>query len=198
MHFPLPALPYAKNALEPHLSAQTLELHYERHHRGYLEKLRGLIEGTPEAELPLEELVTQASGPVFDNAAQVWNHNFYWNGMTPGGGGAPTGPLAERIQEEFGSYEAFAKRFVESAVGLFGSGYVWLSYDPTERRLQLEALKDADNPLLADRIPRLNADVWEHAYYVDYRNERNRYAQAFLEHLVNWRFAEANLEKAAA
>ncbi len=196
MHFELPELPYAKDALEPHLSARTVEIHYERHHRGYLDKLRGLIEGTPDADRELAELVRSSSGPVFDNAAQVWNHTFYWHSMTPGGGGEPTGAIAEALVESFGSVEAFRARFLEAAQ-LFGSGYVWLSFDPASDRLVVEAMKDADSPLLTDRVPLLAMDVWEHAYYLDYQNERPRYAQAFLDHLVSWSFANENYEKRA-
>ncbi len=197
MIFELPELPYAMDALAPHLSARTLEFHYERHHRGYLEKLRGLIEGTPDEDLELTELVTQATGAVFNNAAQVWNHTFYWQSMAPDGGGEPSGRLGEGLARAFGSIAAFRKEFTDRAVGLFGSGYLWLTYDPADERIALEPMKDADNPLLADRVPLLAMDVWEHAYYLDYQNARNRYAEAFVSHLANWRFAERNLESAA-
>ena len=197
MKFELPKLPYPMDALEPHLSATTLEYHYERHHRGYLEKLRGLIEGTPDEHLELTDLVTQASGAVFNNAAQVWNHSFYWQSMAPDGGGEPSGRLGEAIVRTFGSTAAFREEFTDRAVRLFGSGYLWLTYDPAVERIALEPLKDADNPLLVERVPLLAMDVWEHAYYLDYQNARNRYAEAFVSHLANWRFADANLEKAA-
>ncbi len=197
MRFELPALPYAKNALEPHLSARTLEVHYERHHRGYLEKLRGLIEGTLEENFELTELVKEATGATFQNAAQVWNHSFYWNSMRPGGGGEPTGRIAAAIDRSFGSFGDFREHFVDRAVRLFGSGYVWLSFDPKGEYLVLDGMKDADSPLLVDRVPLLGMDVWEHAYYLDYKNARNRYAESFLAHLANWDFANENLEKAA-
>ena len=198
MKFELPPLPYAKSSLEPHLSARTLEMHYERHHRGYLEKLKGLIEGTPEAESDLLDLVLGSTGAVYNNAAQVWNHSFYWDGMTPDGGGEPTGALGDALVERFGSVEAFREEFVSRAVGLFGSGYVWLVFDPAAGRLEIDALKDADHPLLSDRVPILNMDVWEHAYYLDHQNRREVYARAFLDHLVNWRFANENFEKVNA
>jgi len=196
MKLELPALPYAKGALEPHLSARTLEFHYERHHRGYLEKLRGLVAGTPDEHLELTDLVTQSSGAVFDNAAQVWNHTFYWNSMAPDGGGEVSGPLGEAIVGSFGSFAAFRKEFVARAAGLFGSGYVWLTFDPTAERLAIEPMKDADNPLLVERVPLLTMDVWEHAYYLDYQNRRPQYAEAFVDHLANWAFAQDNLRKA--
>ena len=161
MKFELPKLPYAIGDLEPHLTARTLELHYDRHHRGYLEKLRGLIEGTPHEKSELSELVISTSGEIFNNAAQVWNHTFYWHSMAPDGGGQPSGRIDQAIVRSFGSFEAFQKEFIASAVGLFGSGYVWLTFD--------------------------------HAYYLDYQNARQRYVEAFLSHLANWRFANENL-----
>jgi len=197
MIFELPELPYAMDALEPHLSARTLEFHYERHHRGYLEKLRGLIEGTPDAHLELPDLVTQAGGAVFNNAAQVWNHTFYWQSMAPDGGGEPSGRLGEALAHTYGSIAAFREEFTDRAARLFGSGYLWLTYEPAVERIALEPMKDADNPLLVERVPLLAMDVWEHAYYLDHQNARNRYAEAFVSHLANWRFADANLEKAA-
>jgi Fe-Mn family superoxide dismutase len=196
MKFELPKLPYAMDALEPHISARTLEFHYERHHHGYLEKLRGLIEGTPDEKLELAELVTERSDAIFTNAAQVWNHTFYWNSMAPDGGGEPSGRIGEAIAKSFGSFAAFRRAFTAQALALFGSGYVWLSFDPESERLAIEALKDADNPLLLKRVPLLGMDVWEHAYYLDYQNARDRYVEAFHSHLANWRFADENLEKA--
>ncbi len=193
----LPPLPYAKNALEPHISARTLDFHYDRHHRGYLDKLRALVEGTPDENRELLDLVREGRGAVFNNAAQVWNHTFYWNSMTPGGGGEPTGRIAEALGDAFGSHGSFRKEFVDRAVGLFGSGYVWLTFDPQSSRLGIDPLEDADNPLLAGRVPLLALDVWEHAYYLDHQNARNRYVEAFLDHLANWRFAEANFRRAS-
>ena len=194
MKFELPELPYAIDDLEPHLSARTLEFHYGRHHRGYLEKLRSLVEGTPHETTELYDLVVSTSGEIFNNAAQVWNHTFYWNSMAPDGGGQPSERIARAIARSFGSFETFEKEFIASAVGLFGSGYVWLSFDPEQERIAIEPMKDAENPLLVGRTPLLGMDVWEHAYYLDYQNARQRYVEAFVAHLANWEFANENLE----
>ena len=194
MKFELPKLPCAIGDLEPHLTARTLEFHYDRHHRGYLEKLRGLIEGTPHEKSELSELVISTSGEIFNNAAQVWNHTFYWNSMAPDGGGQPSGRIGQVIVRSFGSFPTFQKEFIASAVGLFGSGYVWLTFDPEQERVAIEPMKDAESPLLVGRVPLLGMDVWEHAYYLDYQNARQRYVEAFLSHLANWRFADENLE----
>jgi Fe-Mn family superoxide dismutase len=193
MKFQLPELPYEIDALEPHLTARTLDFHYDRHHRGYLEKLRGLIQGTPQEKMELSDLVTHASGEVFNNAAQVWNHTFYWHSMAPDGGGFPSGRIGQAISKSFGSPATFQKEFIASAVRLFGSGYVWLTFDSERERVAIEPMKDAESPLLVGRVPLLGMDVWEHAYYLDYQNARQRYVEAFLTHLANWRFAEANL-----
>ena len=198
MTIELPALPYAMDALEPALSAKTLEFHYGRHHRGYFEKLQGLVAGTRDENAELEQIVTNASGALFNNAAQVWNHSFYWDSMTPGGGGQPRGRIGEAIHRDFGSFGAFREQFKLRATGLFGSGYLWLTLDPENGQLALEAMKDADNPMLHERVPLIGMDVWEHAYYLDYQNERDRYVEAFLTELANWRFADANLEKAGS
>ncbi len=197
MKIELSPLPYAMDALESSISSKTLELHYGRHHRGYVEKLQGLIEGTTHEGAELEHLVTNSSGAIFNNAAQVWNHSFYWNSMAPGGGGQPGGRIGVAVNRSFGSFAAFREQFKSRAVGLFGSGYLWLTLDPGNEQLALEALKDADNPMLHERIPLLGMDVWEHAYYLDYQNARDRYVETFLTNLANWRFADANLEKAA-
>ena len=194
----LSELPYAIGDLEPHLTAKTLEFHYDRHHRGYVEKLRGLIEGTPHEEVELLDLVIHASGEVFNNAAQVWNHTFYWHSMAPDGGGQPSGRIDPAIARSFGSFATFQKEFVASAVGLFGSGYVWLTFDPEQGRVAIEPMKDADSPLLVGRVPLLGMDLWEHAYYLDYQNARQRYVEAFLTHLANWRFANDKLEACLA
>jgi len=194
MKFELPELPYAVDALEPHRTARALEFHDDRHHRGYLEKLRGLIEGTPHEETELSDLLISASGEIFKNAAQVWNHTFYWRSMAPDGGGHPSGRIERAIVRGFGSLATFQKEFIASAVGLFGSGYVWLTFDPERESVAIEPMKDADNPLLVGRVPILGIDVWEHAYYLDYQNARQRYVQAFISHLANWRFANENLE----
>ena len=192
----LPPLPYAKDALEPYLTAKTLDAHYEKHHRGYLQKLLKLLEGTAAQDRELVELVRTSSGEIFNNAAQVWNHTFYWESMFPSGGARPRGRIGEVITREFGSFEAFRETFVSCATQLFGSGYVWLSFDPANEKIGLERLKDADTPLRKHRVPLLCMDVWEHAYYLDYQNRRDRYARDFADHLACWEFAEANLEKA--
>jgi superoxide dismutase, Fe-Mn family len=191
-NFELPLLPYSKSALAPYLGAETLELHYEKHHRGYVDKLNKLVDGKPEAKLSLEELVRTATGDVFNNAAQVWNHNFYWLSMQPGGGGAPSQDLAARIDEAFGSYDGFRKQFSEAAIGEFGSGWAWL-VQGIHGNLFVCKSDDAENPLQRDLVPLLAIDVWEHAYYLDYRNERPRYVENFLDHLLNWDFVATNL-----
>jgi len=192
MNFEIPPLPYTKDALEPYLSAETLELHYERHHKGYLEKLRKCVEGKPEADRSLEELIRSSSGDLFNNAAQVWNHNFYWMSLDPKGGGKPEGELQSVIESSFGSIENFKERFAEAANGEFGSGWAWLVQDPTGR-LSVRSSSDAENPLQRNLVPLVTLDVWEHAYYVDYRNERALYVETFLDHLLNWDFVAANL-----
>lgn len=197
MKFELPPLPYAKDALEPHLSARTLDVHYEGHHRGYLTKLERAIGNKPEAEKQLEEIIRTSNGSVFNNAAQVWNHTFYWNSMKPGGGGRPGDKTAAAIESSFGSYDQLRERFIESATGLFGSGYVWLYVGPRSDRLTLEATPNADNPIAHDAVPILGMDMWEHAYYLDYQNKKGGYIEAFFSELVNWDFAEENLRKAS-
>ena len=198
MKFELPPLPYAKDALEPFISAKTLEVHYEDHHKGYLEKLQAAIEGTPEASKTLEEIIGNADGDVFNNAAQVWNHTFYWMSMKPGAGGEPTGPFCDAIKKSFGSFDAFQETYVEAATGLFGSGYVWLCADRSAEKLELKPLPDAENPLVAGGRPLVCTDLWEHSYYLDYQNGREKYVRAFLDQLVNWELAAANLEAARA
>jgi len=197
LQFEIPPLPYPKHALEPHLSVGTLELHYEKHHKGYLEKLRRRIEGTPDAEQSLEDLIRTARGDLFNNAAQVWNHTFYWMSLKPGGGGKPEEDLLTVIESAFDSYDGFRDQFAEAANGEFGSGWAWLVKDAAGR-LQIRSSSDADNPLRRGYVPLLTLDVWEHAYYVDYRNERGRYVESFLDHLLNWDFVAANLVLAPA
>lgn len=192
VRFEIPPLPYPKNALEPHIGAETLDLHYEKHHKGYLAKLRKAIEGTPDAEQSLAALVRKSSGDVFNNAAQVWNHDFYWLSLKPGGGGAPSGELLEVIEGSFGSLGDFRTAFAEAANGEFGSGWAWLVKDASGA-LAVVHSSDAENPLQRDLVPLLTLDVWEHAYYLDYRNERARYVDAFLDHLLNWDFVANNL-----
>jgi Fe-Mn family superoxide dismutase len=188
-------LPYEKDALAPYLSAETLELHYEKHHKGYLTKLRKLTAGKPEGRSTLEELIRTARGELFNNAAQVWNHTFYWRCMAPSGGGRPEGALLGALEAAFGSFESFRTQFASAAVGEFGSGWAWLVRD-AGNRLAVCSSDDAENPIQRGAKPLLTIDVWEHAYYVDYRNERPRYVEAFLDHLVNWDFVGANLHAA--
>ena len=197
MKIEVPPLPWPKNALEPHVSARTVELHYEKHHKGYLEKVRKLLQGKPEADAELEDLIRTAKGPLFDNAAQVWNHTFYWRSMRPRGGGKPEGELLGLLTDAFGSFEEFRRRFAEAAIGEFGSGWAWLVRDP-RGGLRVLSSDDADNPLRGGAQPLLTLDVWEHAYYLDDQNERNRYVSDFLDHLVNWRFVAENLGLARA
>lgn len=191
MAFTLPALPYAKNALQPHISEETLDYHYGKHHQAYVNNLNNLIPGTPFENLSLEEIMMKATGPIFNNAAQVWNHTFYWHSMAPNGGGEPTGKLAEAITKDFGSFAEFKEQFTKAAVGQFGSGWAWLVKNP-EGKLEIVATGNAANPMTDNKKPLLTCDVWEHAYYIDYRNLRPKYVEAFWA-LVNWDFAEANL-----
>jgi Fe-Mn family superoxide dismutase len=185
--------PYPQDALAPHLSARTLHEHYEKHHKGYLHKLSRLVRGKPEEKKSLEELIRHAEGEVFDNAAQLWNHNFLWRSLRPDGGGDPDGHLRDVLEDAFGTVGGFRRRFAEAATEHFGSGWTWLLKD--ERgRLDVRSTSNADNPLVHGCVPLLTLDVWEHAYYLDYRSERDRYVRAFLEHLLNWDFATENLE----
>lgn len=186
----LPDLPYALDALQPHISKETLEYHYGKHHKTYVEKLNGLVEGTEFARASLEDIVRKASGGIFNNGAQVWNHTFYWNCMSPDGGGTPGGELARTIDRTFGSFEAFKKEFSEKATGLFGSGWAWLV--KTGGGLEIVQASNADNPLRNGSTPVLTCDVWEHAYYVDYRNARPKYVEAFWN-VVNWDFVAEKL-----
>ena len=190
MAFELPALPYAKDALEPHISAETLEYHYGKHHQTYVTKLNGLVEGTEFEGKSLEEIIKTSTGGVFNNAAQVWNHTFYWNCLAPNAGGEPTGDLAAAITAEFGSVEAFKAKFSESAAGNFGSGWTWL-VKTSDGKLAIVNTSNAQNPLTDGVTPLLTCDVWEHAYYIDYRNARPNYLNAFWE-LINWEFVAAN------
>ncbi|MFM2484077.1 superoxide dismutase [Fe] [Celerinatantimonas yamalensis] len=191
MAFELPALPYAKNALEPHISAETLEYHYGKHHQTYVTKLNGLVKGTEFEGKSLEEIIVNSTGGIFNNAAQVWNHTFYWNCLSPNGGGEAEGELAAAITAQFGSFEAFKTQFSDSATGNFGSGWTWL-VKTTEGKLAIVNTSNAGTPLTDSATPLLTCDVWEHAYYIDYRNARPNYLKGFWE-LVNWEFVAANL-----
>jgi Fe-Mn family superoxide dismutase len=191
MPFALPELPYAKDALASHISAETMEFHYGRHHRGYVDTLNRLTEGKPEADKSLEELIRTAEGPLFNNAAQVWNHTFFWNCLSPSGGGNPPSDVADAIAQVCGSFEEFKERFTSSAISLFGSGYTWLVKD-RHGKISIENMANAGNPLRYGNTPLLTLDVWEHAYYLDYRNVRPDYVRAFWN-IVNWEFVRQNL-----
>lgn len=193
MTFHLPELPYAMNALEPHISQETLEYHYGKHHKAYVDKLNGLVSGTEFENASLEEIITKASGGLFNNGAQVWNHTFYWNCLAPQGGGEPNGALMDTIKRTFGSFTDFKEKFSQSASTLFGSGWAWLVKNP-DSSLDIVAASNAGNPLREGKTPLLTCDVWEHAYYIDYRNARPKYIESFWK-LVNWDFVAKNLAK---
>ena len=192
MEHKLPELPYAKTALAPHISAETLEYHYGKHHATYVANLNKLIGGTEFAESSLEDIVKKASGGVFNNAAQVWNHSFYWNCLSPKGGGEPSGALADAIAKSFTSFAAFKEKLTNAAITQFGSGWAWLVKNPNGS-LAVEQTSNAATPLRDGKKPLLTVDVWEHAYYIDYRNARPAYLEAFWK-LANWDFAAANLK----
>ena len=193
MEHELPELPYPKEALKPHLSTETLDYHHGKHHAAYVNNLNNLIKGTEFENMPLEDIILKSSGAVFNNAAQTWNHTFYWNGLKPEGRGKPSGALAGSIDAAFGSFEDFKKTFTQKAVTLFGSGWAWL-VKTKEGGLAIETTSNAGNPMTSGNRPLLTCDVWEHAYYIDYRNARPKYVEAFWE-LVNWEFAEKNIVK---
>jgi len=191
MKHELPDLPYAADALEPHISAETLSFHYGKHHRSYVGNLNALIAGTEYEDLSLEGIIRSACGAVFNNAAQTWNHSFYWNSLSPNGGGAPTGKIAQAIDARWGSFDKFKDELAKSAVTNFGSGWTWLVKN-AQRELEIVNTADAGNPLTDSKTPILTIDVWEHAYYIDYRNARPEYIDAYWN-LVNWEFANRNL-----
>lgn len=192
MKHELPPLPYQMDALQPHVSQETLEFHYGKHHQAYVNNLNGMIEGTEWENSSLEEIIEKApAGPVFNNAAQIWNHTFYWNSMSPDGGGEPSGAVADAIDKAFGSFEEFKKQFAARAAGNFGSGWTWLVKN-ADGSVAIENTSNAGNPLTNGQTPLLTCDVWEHAYYIDYRNARPAYVEAWWS-LVNWEFANANL-----
>ncbi len=186
----LPALPYAKDALAPVISAETIDYHYGKHHQAYVTNLNNLIPGTEFESLSLEDIILKSSGGVFNNAAQVWNHTFYWNCLSPTGGGAPTGALATAIDAKFGSFEDFKKAFTQSAVTNFGSGWTWLVKN-ADGSLEIFNTANAGCPLTSGKKPLLTVDVWEHAYYIDYRNARPKYLETIWDK-INWDFAAAN------
>ena len=186
----LPELPYAKNALEPHISAETIDFHYGKHHQTYVTNLNNLIQNTEFEKLSLEEIIIKSSGGIFNNAAQVWNHTFYWNGLSPKGGGQPKGPLADAIAKTFGSFDEFKQKFTQTAIGTFGSGWAWLVKNK-DGTLAIVSTSNAATPMTAGQKALLTCDVWEHAYYVDYRNARAKYVESFWN-LVNWEFVAKN------
>ncbi|WP_131795631.1 superoxide dismutase [Fe] [Fluoribacter gormanii] len=192
MTFTLPELPYAKNALEPHISSETLEYHYSKHHQAYVTNLNKLIPGTEFESMDLEEIIKNSKGGIFNNAAQVWNHTFYWHCLSPNGGGEPQGKLAEAINKHFGSFSAFKEEFTKTAISTFGSGWAWLVQDSTGA-LKIISTSNAGTPMTEGLTALLTCDVWEHAYYIDYRNARPDYVGAFWS-LVNWDFVVSNLK----
>lgn len=192
MPFSLPPLPYEKNALEPHISAETLEYHYGKHHAAYVNKLNSLIAGGPFEALSLEEIILKSDGPIFNNAAQVWNHTFYWNSLSPKGGGNPTGDLAAAIEKHFSSIDEFKQKFTDSALNRFGSGWAWLVKN-SQGDLEIVSTANAETPMTSGKQALLTCDVWEHAYYIDTRNDRAKYVSNFW-HLVNWDFAAKNFK----
>ena len=191
MEHTLPALPYAADALAPFISKETMDYHYGKHHQTYVTNLNNLIKGTEFAQQSLEEIVRKSSGGIFNNAAQAWNHTFFWKSLKPGGGGEPEGALAKAINAKWGSFATFREAFSKSAVGNFGSGWTWLVKKP-DGTVDIVNTSNAGTPLSSTDKPLLTIDVWEHAYYIDYRNARAKFVEAFLNNLANWQFAGAN------
>ncbi|WP_338873220.1 superoxide dismutase [Myxococcus stipitatus] len=193
MPFVLPELPYKKDALAPHMSEETFSYHYEKHHAAYVNNLNKLLDGKPEASKSLEEIIMSSDGGVFNNAAQVWNHTFFWNCMKPKGGGEPTGDLLAAINRDFGSFAKFKEEFSNAAATQFGSGWAWLVADK-DGKLAVTKTSNADLPMKHGQKALLTIDVWEHAYYIDYRNLRPKFIETFLNNLVNWDFVAQNLK----
>jgi Fe-Mn family superoxide dismutase len=190
MEHTLPPLPYAKDALQPHISAETLEFHYGKHHQAYVTNLNNLIKGTDFENASLEDIIKKSSGGIFNNSAQVWNHTFFWNCMAPNAGGAPTGAVADAINKKWGSFDKFKEEFSKSCVSNFGSGWTWL-VKKTDGSVDIVNTSNAGTPLTGDDKPLLTCDVWEHAYYIDYRNARPKFVEAFWN-VVNWDFVAKN------
>jgi Fe-Mn family superoxide dismutase len=193
----LPSLPYADNALEPVITAKTMGFHYGKHHKGYVDKLNSLLKDSPLKGTGLEDIILASAGKddmvgIFNNAAQVWNHSFFWKSMKPAGGGEPKGKLLELINKSFGSYAEFKKQFADAGMAQFGSGWAWLVQDGD--KLKIMKTSNADTPMAHNLNPLITCDVWEHAYYLDYQNRRGDFINAFLDKLVNWEFAESNLK----
>lgn len=191
MAFTLPPLPYERHALEPHISAETLDLHYGKHNQTYVDKLNGLIAGTEFENQTLEDIIKNSSGAIFNNAGQMSNHDIYWQCMSPNGGGEPSGELAERINETFGDFQTFKAKFTDAAVNVFGSGWAWLVQTP-QGQLEIKTTSNAGTPLTEGDTPLIACDMWEHSYYVDYRNQRPKYMDAFWA-VVNWDYASSQL-----
>jgi Fe-Mn family superoxide dismutase len=191
MAFELPPLPYAQDALAPHISAETLEYHYGKHHKTYVDNLNKAVAGTDNENASLESIIMSAEGPLFNNAAQVWNHTFFWNCLTPNGGGQPTGAILDRINADFGSYDAFRAQLTEAGLTQFGSGWAWLVEDGG--KLAIMKTPNADLPMKHGVKALFTIDVWEHAYYIDYRNARATFIDVVLDNLVNWDFVAENL-----
>lgn len=192
MPFKLNALPYAEDALAPHISKNTMHYHYHKHHQGYVDKLNAALEQSGSDEKTLEELIKTADGTLYNLAAQVWNHDFYWKSMKPDGGGNPPPAVEDRLTREFGSFDSFRQTFLDVAKAEFGSGWAWL-WLKKDGSLEVASTTDAVNPLSAGNRPVVTLDVWEHAYYLDYQNARPNYIETFLDHLINWDFVAANL-----
>lgn len=198
MPLEIPNLPYDITALEPYISKETLEFHYGKHHQAYATNGNKLISGTEFDDMSQEDIIkATAANPehagIFNNAAQVWNHSFYWKSMKPNGGGTPTGSLADKITDDFGSYNAFKEQFAVAGATQFGSGWAWLVFD--QGTLKIVKTANAGNPIVKNQTPLLTMDVWEHAYYIDFRNARPKYIETFLNNLVNWDFAQENFDK---
>jgi Fe-Mn family superoxide dismutase len=194
MAFELPPLPYAKDALVPHISAETFDYHYSKHHQAYVTNLNAAIKDKPEEQKSLEEIILSSEGPLFNNAAQVWNHTFFWNSMKPQGGGKPTGDLAQAIDRDFGGFDKFREQFVQAAVKQFGSGWAWLVAEGG--KLKITSTSNADLPMKHKQTALFTVDVWEHAYYIDYRNLRQKFAEVVVDNLANWDFVAKNLASA--
>ena len=191
MAFELPALPYAQDALAPHISAETMEYHYGKHHQTYVDNLNKAVAGTADENASLEDIIMKAEGPLFNNAAQVWNHTFFWNSLSPNGGGQPTGVAADRIAADFGGYDAFRAQLTDAGLTQFGSGWAWLVEQ--DGKLAIMKTPNADLPMKHGAKAVATIDVWEHAYYIDYRNARAKFIEVVLDNLINWDFVNANL-----
>ena len=191
MAFELPALPYAQDALAPTISAETMEYHYGKHHQTYVDNLNKAVAGTADENASLEDIIMKAEGPLFNNAAQVWNHTFFWNSLSPNGGGQPTGAIADRIAADFGGYDAFRAQITDAGLTQFGSGWAWLV--EKDGKLAIMKTPNADLPMKHGAKALCTIDVWEHAYYIDYRNARAKFIEVVLDNLVNWDFVNANL-----